>query len=180
MNQVISIGKQDFSSLRENNCFYIDKSDLIREWWDSQDEITLITRPRRFGKTLNMSMLNYFFSNLYTDKKALFEDLSIWKEEKYRNLQGIYPVIFISFASVKGNTYQDTRDGVIMAINEAYSEHRYLLEWKGLQRGNENASKNWIIMQKIQESKNRWQMIRSAMRSKICPIACIVITKRKY
>ena len=165
MNQVISIGKQDFSSLRENNCFYIDKSDLIREWWDSQDEITLITRPRRFGKTLNMSMLNYFFSNLYTDKKALFEDLSIWKEEKYRNLQGIYPVIFISFASVKGNTYQDTRDGVIMAI---------------LQRGNENASKNWIIMQKIQESKNRWQMIRSAMRSKICPIACIVITKRKY
>lgn len=135
MNQVISIGKQDFSSLRENNCFYIDKSDLIREWWDSQDEITLITRPCRFGKTLNMSMLNYFFSNLYTDKKALFEDLSIWKEEKYRNLQGIYPVIFISFASVKGNTYQDTRDGVIMAINEAYSEHRYLLEWKGLTDG---------------------------------------------
>lgn len=135
MNQVISIGKQDFSSLRENDCFYIDKSDLIREWWDSQDEITLITRPRRFGKTLNMSMLNYFFSNLYTDKKALFEDLSIWKEEKYRNLQGIYPVIFISFASVKGNTYQDTRDGVIMAINEAYSEHRYLLEWKGLTEG---------------------------------------------
>lgn len=135
MNQVISIGKQDFSSLRENNCFYIDKSDLIREWWDSQDEITLITRPRRFGKTLNMSMLNYFFSNLYTDKKDLFEDLSIWKEEKYRNLQGIYPVIFISFASVKGNTYQDTRDGVIMAINEAYSEHRYLLEWKGLTEG---------------------------------------------
>lgn len=135
MNQVISIGKQDFSSLRENNCFYIDKSDLIREWWDSQDEITLITRPRRFGKTLNMSMLNYFFSNLYTDKKALFEDLSIWKEEKYRNLQGIYPVIFISFASVKGNTYQDTRDGVIMAINESYSEHRYLLEWKGLTEG---------------------------------------------
>ena len=135
MNQVISIGKQDFSSLRENNCFYIDKSDLIREWWDSQDEITLITRPCRFGKTLNMSMLNYFFSNLYTDKKALFEDLSIWKEEKYRNLQGIYPVIFISFASVKGNTYQDTRDGVIMAINEAYSEHRYLLEWKGLTEG---------------------------------------------
>ena len=135
MNQVISIGKQDFSSLRENNCFYIDKSDLIREWWDSQDEITLITRQRRFGKTLNMSMLNYFFSNLYTEKKALFEDLSIWKEEKYRNLQGIYPVIFISFASVKGNTYQDTRDGVIMAINEAYSEHRYLLEWKGLTEG---------------------------------------------
>ena len=63
MHPVISIGKQNFASLRENNCFYIDKSDLIREWWESQDEITLITRPRRFGKTLNMSMLNNFFSN---------------------------------------------------------------------------------------------------------------------
>lgn len=85
MHPVISIGKQNFASLRENNCFYIDKSDLIREWWESQDEITLITRPRRFGKTLNMSMLNYFFSNLYTDKKKLFEDLSVWKEENIRN-----------------------------------------------------------------------------------------------
>ena len=90
MHPVISIGKQNFASLRENNCFYIDKSDLIREWWESQDEITLITRPRRFGKTLNMSMLNYFFSNLYTDKKTLFEDLSIWKEEKYQRLQGTF------------------------------------------------------------------------------------------
>lgn len=85
MHPIISIGKQNFASLRENNCFYIDKSDLIREWWESQDEITLITRPRRFGKTLNMSMLNYFFSNLYTDKKKLFEDLSVWKEENIRN-----------------------------------------------------------------------------------------------
>lgn len=135
MNQVISIGKQDFESLRENNCFYIDKSDLIREWWESQDEITLITRPRRFGKTLNMSMLNYFFSNRYEDKKKLFEDLAIWKEEKYQKLQGTYPVIFISFASIKGSTYQDARDGIIMAINEAYSEHRYLLKWDGLTEG---------------------------------------------
>ena len=86
MHPVISIGKQNFASLRENNCFYIDKSDLIREWWESQDEITLITRPRRFGKTLNMSMLNNFFSNLYTDKKKLFEDLSVWKEEKYQTI----------------------------------------------------------------------------------------------
>ena len=135
MHPVISIGKQNFASLRENNCFYIDKSDLIREWWESQDEITLITRPRRFGKTLNMSMLNNFFSNLYTDKKKLFEDLSVWKEEKYQKLQGTYPVIFISFATIKGADYQDARDGIIMAINEAYSEHRYLLEWNGLTEG---------------------------------------------
>ena len=126
MHPVISIGKQNFASLRENNCFYIDKSDLIREWWESQDEITRITRPRRFGKTLNMSMLNYFFSNLYTDKKKLFEDLSIWKEEKYQKLQGTYPVIFISFAAIKGADYQDARDGIIMAINATFKTNPYL------------------------------------------------------
>ena len=61
MKQVISIGKQDFASLRDENYFFIDKSDFIKEWWEAGDEITLITRPRRFGKTLNMSMLNCFF-----------------------------------------------------------------------------------------------------------------------
>ena len=119
MGKVISIGKQNFASLRENDCFYIDKSELIREWWESQDDITLITRPRRFGKTLNMSMLNCFFSNQYAGKKQLFEGLSIWNDEKYRILQGSYPVIFLSFASIKGSNYNDARDGIIMAINEA-------------------------------------------------------------
>ena len=135
MGKVISIGRQNFSSLRENDCFYIDKSELIREWWESQDDITLITRPRRFGKTLNMSMLNCFFSNQYAEKKYLFEGLSIWNNDKYRSLQGSYPVIFLSFASIKGSNYNDARDGIIMVINEAYSEHRYLLESKKLTEG---------------------------------------------
>ena len=135
MGKVISIGRQNFSALRENDCFYIDKSELIREWWESQDDITLITRPRRFGKTLNMSMLNCFFSNQYAEKKYLFEGLSIWNNDKYRSLQGSYPVIFLSFASIKGSNYNDARDGIIMAINEAYSEHRYLLESKKLTEG---------------------------------------------
>ena len=135
MGKVISIGKQNFASLRENDCFYIDKSELIREWWESQDDITLVTRPRRFGKTLNMSMLNCFFSNQYAGKKQLFEGLSIWNDEKYRGLQGSYPVIFLSFASIKGSNYHDARDGIIMAIKEAYSEHRYLLESKELTEG---------------------------------------------
>ena len=88
MAQVISIGKQDFLYLRKNNYFYIDKTDFIRQWWESADDITLITRPRRFGKTLNMSMLNYFFSRQYEDCGQFFEGLSIWKNEKYRKLQG--------------------------------------------------------------------------------------------
>ena len=89
MAQSISIGKQDFAFLRENNCFFVDKTNFIKEWWDNVDDITLLTRPRRFGKTLNMSMLNCFFSNKYADRGDLFEGLSIWKEEKYRSLQEI-------------------------------------------------------------------------------------------
>ena len=79
MQKVISIGKQNFVSLRENDCFYIDKTDLICKWWESKDEITLITRPRRFGKTLNMSMLNCFFSNQFAGREDLFKGLAVWK-----------------------------------------------------------------------------------------------------
>ena len=88
MKSVISIGNQDFISIRKNNCFYIDKTDFIREWWDNQDSVTLITRPRRFGKTLNMSMVEYFFSVNHSECSKYFEDLVIWKEERFRKLQG--------------------------------------------------------------------------------------------
>ena len=107
MQKVISIGKQNFVSLRENDCFYIDKTDLICKWWESKDEITLITRPRRFGKTLNMSMLNCFFSNQFTGREDPFKGLAVWKKEKYRKMQGTYPVIFLSFAAIKGSNYED-------------------------------------------------------------------------
>ena len=83
MAKVISIGNQSFESIRKDNCFYIDKTSFIKEWWDNDDIVTLITRPRRFGKTLNMSMLECFFSNKYKDRGDLFEGLDIWKDEKY-------------------------------------------------------------------------------------------------
>ena len=101
----VSIGKQDFASLIENNFYYVDKTDFIKEWWDSGDDVTLITRPRRFGKTLNMSMLNCFFSNKYAGRGNLFEGLSIWEDEEYRKIQGTYPVIFLSFAEIKQTDY---------------------------------------------------------------------------
>ena len=100
MGTVVSVGKQSFQSLREKEYFYIDKTNFIKEWWEAGDEVTLITRPRRFGKTLNMNMLECFFSLKYKERSDLFEGLSIWKEEEYRKLQGTYPVIFLSFASV--------------------------------------------------------------------------------
>ena len=126
MGQVISIGKQDYVSLRENHYFYIDKTDFIRQWWKNADDITLITRPRRFGKTLNMSMLNCFFSRQYAERGDLFEGLSIWEEEKYRELQGTYPVIFMSFADIKGSTYEKTRMGVIHKITKLYTDFEFL------------------------------------------------------
>ena len=94
----IGIGIQDFIELRENKKFYIDKTSFIKEWWERGDSVTLITRPRRFGKTLNMSMVEEFFSVDYAGRGDLFEGLSIWEEEKYRELQGTYPVISLSFA----------------------------------------------------------------------------------
>lgn len=128
VNLNISIGNQDFDSLRTQQCFYIDKTSFIKEWWENKDSVTLITRPRRFGKTLNMSMLHCFFSTMYQNRGDLFEGLSIWKEEKYRKLQGTYPVIFLSFAAVKGTTYKSSRESILLLLENVYQQFRFLLQ----------------------------------------------------
>ena len=124
----IAIGKQSFEDIRKKDCFYIDKTDFIKDWWESADDVTLITRPRRFGKTLNMDMLKCFFSNQYEGRKELFEGLDIWKDEEYRELQGTYPVIFLSFADIKGNTFEMARQQICIKILDLYEENEYLLE----------------------------------------------------
>ena len=124
----IAIGKQSFEDIRKKDCFYIDKTDFIKDWWESTDDVTLITRPRRFGKTLNMDMLKCFFSNQYEGRKELFEGLDIWKDEEYRELQGTYPVIFLSFADIKGNTFEMARQQICIKILDLYEENEYLLE----------------------------------------------------
>ena len=128
MGKVISIGKQDFASLRENDYFFVDKTKFIKEWWENGDDITLITRPRRFGKTLNMSMLECFFSMKYKAQGNLFEGLSIWKEEKYRKLQGTYPVLALSFAAVKADNLEDAKTQIKQQISKVYAENRCLLQ----------------------------------------------------
>ena len=110
MQKTVAIGIQDFEELRNGNYYYIDKTDFIREWWESGDSVTLIARPRRFGKTLNMSMINCFFSNQYAGRGELFEGLSIWNDVKYRELQGTYPVINLSFANVKESSFEATKE----------------------------------------------------------------------
>ncbi len=128
MKPKISIGNQSFSSMRERQVFYVDKTCLIKEWWESEDSVTLITRPRRFGKTLNMSMLECFFSARYAGRADLFEGLSIWDDEAYRELQGTYPVIFLTFAGVKANNLKGAKSGIVKAIADAYYAHVYLKE----------------------------------------------------
>ena len=128
MKKAISIGIQGFSDLREQDCFFVDKTNFIKEWWENRDVVTLITRPRRFGKTLNMSMLDCFFSNKYANRADLFEGLSIWQNETYRKLQGTYPVIFLSFATVKAGNLEDAKTQIKQEIASLYEENRYLLE----------------------------------------------------
>ena len=132
MTKVIGIGKQSFEDIIQSNCFYIDKTSLIKEWWESEDDITLITRPRRFGKTLNLDMLKCFFSNQYRDQGQLFEGLNIWKEEKYQQLQGTYPVIYLSFADVKQTNYKDAVLKIKKIITDVYQQYIELAGWEGL------------------------------------------------
>ena len=128
MPRTVSIGCQDFETIRREGYFYIDKSCFIKEWWEGGDSVTLITRPRRFGKTLTMSMVEKFFSVEHADKGALFEGLDIWKEEKYRMLQGTYPVLMLSFADIKETSFAQARKAICRVIKALYDRFSFLLE----------------------------------------------------
>ena len=132
MARVVGIGNQSFESIRKKDTFYIDKTAFIKEWWENEDIVTLITRPRRFGKTLNMDMLRCFFSNEYKDRGELFEGLNIWEDEKYREIQGTYPVIFMSFAEIKQNNYKDAVEKIKRIICDLCQQFDFLKDWDGL------------------------------------------------
>ena len=132
MGRNIAIGIQDFGDLIQKKYFYIDKTSFLKEWWEKGDSVTLITRPRRFGKTLNMSMTEQFFSMDYAGRGDLFEGLFIWRKEKYRKLQGTYPVISLSFANVKEVNYVNTRERICQLLTNLYVKHSYLKESKVL------------------------------------------------
>ena len=128
MTNTIGIGIQNFLELREKKNFYIDKTSFIKEWWESNDSVTLITRPRRFGKTLNMSMVENFFSVDYEGRKDVFEGLSIWEEEKYQKLQGTYPVISLSFANIKEADFETTSYRIRQLLMKLYEKNKFLKE----------------------------------------------------
>ncbi len=128
MARTVGIGHQNYQEIIENNVFYIDKTLFIKEWWENLDKVTLITRPRRFGKTLNMSMVEQFFSTDYEGCSALFENMNIWKEEKFRSLQGKFPVISLSFADIKETTFPSARKAICRNIKKIYNRYGFLLE----------------------------------------------------
>ena len=128
MARIVGLGHQDFARLITNDYFYIDKTSFIKEWWENGDMVTLITRPRRFGKTLTMSMTEYFFSITCAGQGSLFHSLSIWKEKKYRNLQGTFPVISLSFANVKEKDYSSTVLRICQVVTDLYNKNAFLLQ----------------------------------------------------
>ena len=128
MGRNVAIGIQSFSEIIEKKYFYVDKTSFIKEWWDSGDSVTLINRPRRFGKTLNMSMVEQFFSLDYANRGDLFEGLSIWKEKEYREIQGTYPVISLSFANIKEKNYEITRKKICQILTDLYADYTFLMK----------------------------------------------------
>ena len=128
MPRTVSIGCQDFETIRREGYFYIDKSCFIKEWWEGGDSVTLIARPRRFGKTLTMSMVEKFFSVEYADRGDLFAGLDIWREERFRKLQGTYPVIMLSFADIKETSFAQARKAICRVIKALYDRFSFLLE----------------------------------------------------
>ena len=127
MARTVAIGVQDFAVIRERKCLYVDKTRFIREWWNSQDAVTAIMRPRRFGKTLNMSMVQAFFSVDYREKgDALFEGLDIWQDIDMKQLQGQYPVILITFADIKCGSYEETMEALKFKIFMLAGDYDFL------------------------------------------------------
>ena len=132
MARTVGIGKQNYEKVVGNNIFYVDKTLFIKEWWENEDEVNLISRPRRFGKTLNISMVEQFFSVDYAGRSDLFKNMKIWEDEKYHSLQGKFPVISLSFSGVKGSDFTDTRRQICQEISDIYSRYWFLLNEEGI------------------------------------------------
>lgn len=125
----IGIGESDFKALRIRQNYYIDKTMYIKDIIDNESRVILVTRPRRFGKTLNMSMLKYYFDCRQKDNIELFKGLKILnQEEKYTSKLGAYPVIYITLKDVQDRNYENMLLNLKSTMINVYQEHRYLLE----------------------------------------------------
>ena len=135
----LDIGNSDFKSIIENNNYFVDKSLFIKEIIESQSQIVLLPRPRRFGKTLNLSMLKYYFDRNQKSEINLFENLNIWQEnDEIKEKKGKYPVIYLSFKDAKGTNWEITYKYIVSEIINFYSKNDYLLENNTLKQHEKN------------------------------------------
>ncbi|MCP4133633.1 MAG: AAA family ATPase [bacterium] len=131
----LPVGISDFKKLIENNNYFVDKTLFIKEVIDTPAEVLLVPRPRRFGKTINLSMLRYFYEKTEKTNKHLFEKLAILQQqEAYTSKQGKYPVIFLTFKDVKTLEWEDCSYLVKQIIADEYERHNYLLTGEFLNR----------------------------------------------
>jgi len=128
MKKRIAIGVSDFRKLLTGDYYYVDKTLFIKDIMEDGSEIILLPRPRRFGKTLNMSMLNYFLEKSPIDNRSLFENLAISQHSDCMDKQGQYPVINLTFKDLKHNTWEVTYDSLVEVIYKEYNRHLYLLD----------------------------------------------------
>ena len=124
MPRTVAIGVQSFAELRERGYFLVDKTSFIADWWHSADQVTLICRPRRFGKTLNMDMVECFFSNKYASRTDLFNGLDVWNDAGLRREQGAWPVVSLSFSVAKGASAEAVVRRMCEQIARAWRQHR--------------------------------------------------------
>ena len=124
----IALGESDFRSIIENNEYFVDKSLLIKEIFEDSSRIILIPRPRRFGKTLNLSMIRYFVERCDEDRRYLFNNLLIEKEQDIMKRQGIYPTIYLTFKDEKHDKFEDFQMKLAFFVSEIYKKHYYLYE----------------------------------------------------
>ena len=133
MARTICIGTQDFEYVRAHNAFYVDKTDFVRDWWMSGDSVTLVCRPRRFGKTLNLDTTRCFLSTEFAGRgEELFSGLGVWRDSAMRALQGTVPVLSMSFARVKQRDLRSALKRVNSLMVDLVGAHSYLLDWDGL------------------------------------------------
>ena len=145
MNKTIQVGTSDFKEIIEDNHYYVDKTLLVKEFIENGAKVILTPRPRRFGKTLNMSMLKYFFDIESKNESAeLFKGLKIEDEENIMKLQGEYPVIFISFKNIKFKNYKDAEDGMKILISNLYRDHAYLLDSDKLNKNDKQNFRSFL------------------------------------
>lgn len=134
----VSIGNQSFEDMRETKAFYVDKTSHISTWWNSGVPVTLITRPRRFGKTLFLDTVNQFFSSAFQNQQELFDGLAVWRDPAMRDLAGTIPVISLTFADVKAPTCEDAKALIKAALSEVIDQFDYLIDSSALTAKEQN------------------------------------------